>query len=56
VELWADDGQGHNVSISITMTVTENQAPWLILPRALGVLQRDLHPHARKVRTTTRTH
>jgi len=32
VELWADDGQGHNVSISITMTVTENQAPWLILP------------------------
>jgi peptide/nickel transport system substrate-binding protein len=32
VELWADDGQGHNVSISATVTVSENEAPWLILP------------------------
>jgi peptide/nickel transport system substrate-binding protein len=33
VTLWADDGTaGNNVSLAITMTVQENQVPWLILP------------------------
>lgn len=32
VDLWADDGAGHNVTINATVTVKENEAPWLILP------------------------
>jgi peptide/nickel transport system substrate-binding protein len=35
VTLWADDGTvGNNVSLAITVTVQQNQVPWLILPSA----------------------
>jgi len=30
--LWADDGTGRNVSLSVNVTVKENEPPWLILP------------------------
>jgi len=33
VELYADDGTaGHNITINVTVSVSENEAPWLVLP------------------------
>lgn len=32
VTLWADDNVAGNVSLAVTVTVKENQVPWLILP------------------------
>lgn len=33
VELYADDGVvGHNVTVNLTVTIEENEPPWLVLP------------------------